>query len=58
MRGSKLGTISSKLKGDSALNGGITPKVGITWKFSSPSKTKGRSVRFAPIPRSAGLLAN
>src|SRR5690242_10200454 len=52
MRGSKLGTISSNENGGSALKGGITPKVGMTWKFSSPSYTKGRSVRLAPIPRS------
>jgi hypothetical protein len=35
--GSKFGTMSSKEKGGSALKGGTTPNVGMTWKFSSPS---------------------
>jgi hypothetical protein len=35
--GLKLGTRSPKLKGVSAAKGGMTPKVGRTWKSSAPS---------------------
>ena len=54
--GEKLGTISDMLKGATALKGGMTPKVGTTWKFSSFSKTRERSDRLAPMPRSIYLL--
>ena len=37
MLGENLGTMSPMLKGATALNVGMTPKVGKTWKLSSPS---------------------
>ena len=55
--GEKLGMMSGILKGAVALKVGITPKVGTAWKLSSFSKTRGRSVRLAPIPRSAGEMS-
>lgn len=54
--GEKLGTMSEREKGATALKGGITPKVGITWKLSAFSKTQGRSVRLAPMPRSVWVF--
>lgn len=52
----KLGMMSGRLKGVMAWKEGITPYVGRTWKFSSFSKTRGRSLRLAPTPRSVDLL--
>jgi len=50
--GEKFGTTSPSEKGATALKGGMTPKVGRTWKLSEFSYTRGRSVRLAPTPRS------
>lgn len=55
--GLKLGTMSPRLNGETALKVGMTPKVGKTWKLSSFSKTSGRSVRLAPTPRSESLVS-